>query len=218
MHFLEKHILSLIICMGLGVSCLFSQKTPKSTYIMPHAGYSLDFVIIETTTIPSTSEPYSYYGIHGGIYYALLHKNDVFSLGIDPSLHAGFNVSPTAAANNELAFDYNFHMPIMLLTRFLRGSTPYSRKPVGFGIGFGVVANHYKRTVSINLNQKSTFLHPGIVAEGNFPTGRGHISVRFRVPIGMVRSKVEYSNSLADREFNFNSWGLSVAYGFEKRK
>ncbi|RMG23176.1 MAG: hypothetical protein D6730_15015 [Bacteroidetes bacterium] len=197
------------------VACLPAARAQSR--LMPHLGVSYEVVVQETRLVPSTSQGYYFTNLHAGIYYALYQLNDRFSFGIDPSIHLGGNFTTADPNAVEVVFDYNLQTPVFLLARVMRASTPYNRQPAGIGLGIGAVATAYKRTITLSSFQKAEFAHLAAVLEGNFSTGRGHISIRLRAPLGKVISTVRFSGPTPDTRFYFSSWGLSVAYGFDRK-
>lgn len=196
----------------LAFSLLFFVGTAHaqlSDRLVPRFGFMYEFVRIEAPT--GASELEDFYNIHLGTYVVLYHQQDVFSVGIDPSIHAGFNFFNTGT---DIAFDYTFQVPVLLMGRVGTGATPYNEQRFGAGLGIGAKYVYFSEHTTIINKKRANFISPVVVGEISFVSRGGPISIRG------IFSIADATRDLVNTEFpdipntSFSTFGVGLLYGF----
>lgn len=185
-----------------------------SDKLVPRMGFMYEFV---TFQLPTVAEPNvrDFYNFHLGTFVALAHKNDIVSVGVDPSIHFGFNLFNTG---NSVAFDYNVQTPVLAMGRLGAGATPYNQQRFGVGLGIGGQYTFFNRTL-INLNKiKAGFFNPIIAGEISFVSRSGPITIRGVFSIADATGALKNTNingaTSTTENTKFGNWGIGLLYGF----
>jgi hypothetical protein len=207
MHFL-RHLL-LLACLGCA-SLAHTQNL--SEQIIPRVGANMSIVGIryaDGTSFFSSSPSVSFYSISGGMYYAYAHKNDMYSIGLDPSVN--FSLSFTTPVSIML------QTPVFLAARVGQGATRYNENSVGFGVGIGGNFTYARVAYQDLISGRSStleapFFAPAAMAELNLALNNP-FSVRFVINLANVEQDVDVGLGL-QRPLTFSNWSLALLYSF----
>jgi hypothetical protein len=178
--------------------------------MMPRVGGSFQVLGIRNTdgssyfSTPSTT----FYSIQGGMYYAYAHSNDMYSIGIDPSL--GVSLRLTSPVSTMI------QVPVFLAARVGLGATRYNESSVGFGIGVGGSFT-YLRLAYFDANGRTYALQAPLIA----PTAMAELAfslnnpllLRFHINLAPTRYNAEVDLGLK-QQLDFHNWGISLLYPF----
>ncbi|MDB4286352.1 hypothetical protein N9933_03535 [bacterium] len=202
----------------------FSLKAQLVDKVVPHFGFMYEFINLSEGD--SVQDPFTdsqpFYTVHVGTYYALAHKNDVLSVGIDPSIQGGIRL-------NGNGISWMLQAPIFLMGKVGANSTPYNEQKIGFALGVGanftyvninnrgsIIDPFNGETVSLDL--KKFFYNPQVVIEGTVNSRGGPISGRIHFSLlQQVKEGVVFSNGFVKYPFpqvEYNNFGLGIIYGF----
>ncbi|MBX3101038.1 MAG: hypothetical protein KF690_00860 [Bacteroidetes bacterium] len=179
--------------------------------IIPRLGASINVIGITypdgTGFFSSPSLPF--YSIAGGAYYAYAHSNDMYSIGLDPSVHLALGfTSPVSIM---------LQTPVFLAARVGQGATRYNESSVGFGLGIGGNFT-YARIAYTDMSSgrsstlEAPFLAPAAMAELNL-LFNNPITIRFLINLTKTRQSVDAGLGL-QRQLDFSNWGLGLLYAF----
>jgi hypothetical protein len=205
MHFL-RHLL-LLACLSMGT---LAHSQNLSEQIIPRVGMNMSVVgIREADGTGFFSNPsISFYSISGGLYYAYAHKNDMYSIGLDPSIN--FSLSFTTPVSIML------QTPVFLAARVGQGATRYNESGVGFGVGIGGNFTYarvaYQDVLFRTYTLEAPFFAPAAMAELNLALNNP-ISIRFVMNLSNVKQDVDVGLGL-QRPLTFSNWSLALLYSF----
>lgn len=206
-----KYIRFWLILLFIGTQGLQAQIKDK---IVPHMGFTYEFVTLATPPVQGgevTQSVRNFYTFNIGAYYAAFHKNDVVSIGIEPNVHAGFNL---LNLGNKVVADYIIQTPVYLMGRLGANATPFNTQKFGIGAGIGGTYTIFSQQVTLQNRNKAQFFNPTAMVEvtigsrGSTITGRAHFS------LFDIQGKLNNTNGAAARDVNFSNWGLGIIYAF----
>ena len=215
-----KRIASIFFLMILcGVSFVQAQEEgdeePKNKFfqkdkLLPHFGFMFQLYFIDTVSfenpIPALPRP-GFYSIGVGTYYAIGHKNDVVSYGLDLNLHAGMNISEIRK------IDFVIQTPIFLMGRVGAGSTSYNQQRMGLGVGVGATYSFFSYSDRFTSQFRRHIVNPSVLVEGSFNSSGGPIIGRIMFSALPHKQMIDNPPSPAfQAKFGFLSFGL--VYGF----
>ncbi len=197
-------LLCLTMCTFFSIS-----QAQISDRLVPHMGFMYEFI---TTTLPTSNKRVrDFYNFHIGTYIALLHSNDIVSLGVDPSVNFGFNLFNTGQS---VAFDYTVQVPVLLMGRLGASATPYNQQKIGVGVGVGAKYTYFSRHTDPVNKQQAGFLNPVVVGEISFVSRGGPISIRGIFSIADAIGTLTNTNGGDIDNTAFSASGIGLLYGF----
>ena len=211
-----------MICRYLFVVCCLyflphTAAAQLSGRLVNHTGFVYEFTRADPLPANIIANLYDFYTLQIGTYYTLLHtENDVASLGIDPSLHFGFNFFNTGT---NVAFDITTQVPVLLLGRYGALSSPFNSQRFGIGGGIGFKYTYLSKGVGINqrtgevVKERASFVSPMAAAEITFPFQGQLITLRGLFSIATVLSSLR-SDLAGSIETEFDTFGIGILYGF----
>lgn len=157
-----RSIVSLFTILGLGLSLQAQSLADK---IVPHAGFTWEFVTDASDPDPGLTFLSNYYTFGGGAYYVLAHRNDIVSVGVDPNINLGLNFRSTL--DNRVVFNYIVQVPVYVMGRLGANATPYNTQNVGIGLGIGARYTYLSEIITPAADQRQliSVINPSAVAE-----------------------------------------------------
>jgi hypothetical protein len=181
------------------------ERVPLRDKLVPHFGFSLEFVTLSETDVPTPgSIDYSFYTLGIGTYYVLAHKDDRMSVGLDPTLQFGLQGFTGA-------LDWTVQAPVFLMGRFGAFATPYNSQSLGIGAGIGFVGSYLAERSRLDFNQ--LYFIPSLMFEVSINPRSGPLTARIHIPISKPVYNWESRIGITDR-FAFSQLGLGLVYGF----
>lgn len=183
-----------------------------SDKLVPHLGFMYEFITLEDPrNIGSSEFTFQYYAVNIGSYYALAHKNDVVSVGIDASLNFGINFPFTAQRGTVVTL--LAQTPVFAMARVGALSTPYNQQPLGLGIGLGGVYTYFNDVADFTTGNKirASYIVPAAVGEVTLNTRANTITVRGHFSLDRTNALLKGDNR-PDLDYNMGNWGLGLIY------
>ncbi len=143
----------------------------------------------------------SYANFYFGAYYALFHKNDIVSLGIDAGIQPWLSFQD---------WSYQIQVPAYLVGRIGAGSTTYNQQKIGLGLGVGLqTAQRGYITNRFTDPLPKFFALPSAMAELCLGGNRNFIGRLYLSPF--VARK--YMKDI-DSYFTVGNFGIGILYNF----
>lgn len=171
----------------------------QSEKLMPHGGFTYQFIILRDRFSGASAQAY-YYGLSGGVDYVLMHSNDQVSLGVDPNVHFSF------AFTNQ-GTSLLLQTPVYLLARVGAGCTPFNEAKVGVGAGVGGNFSYINEGNRLNRFSQ-TFFSPAAVGEFSLRTRAANYVLRVNFTPFQTTTDVDGA------DLYFNNIGASFLYTF----
>ncbi|TAE47334.1 MAG: hypothetical protein EAZ89_18185 [Bacteroidetes bacterium] len=207
-----------ILLLALSASGAYAQLANR---LVPHMGFMYELATARANTVGASNQLLEdFYNFHIGSYVVLAHKNDVASVGIDPSVQLGFNVTQIIDNQGFLQakFNYSAQIPVFAMGRIGAGSTPYNQQPVGLGLGIGGNYLFFSQQIDNNFRRIASYVVPSAVAELNLMTRGNFITARIHAGLaqtsGYLVSKNIDNNLATPLDFKLGNFGLGLIYGF----
>lgn len=207
---------SLLLFCCLCVLPFFASAQLKGR-LVNHTGFIYEFTRADPLPPNIIANIYDFYTLQIGTYYSLFHtENDVASIGIDPSLHFGFNFFNTGT---NVALDLTTQIPVLLLGRYGAFSSPFNTQRFGLGAGIGMKYTYFSKSVGVNqfsgevVKEKAGFFSPVAAAEITFPFQGQMISLRGIFSIATVVNTLS-SDLAGSIQTEFDTFGIGILYGF----
>jgi len=208
---MKRYITGIVGCLLIMLGTAQQATAQLGDKLIPHMGFFYEIINFRDQAGTGGDDSEAFYAFSIGTYYTLLHKNDVVSLGIDPTLNFGFN--PFRSTTNETGISLLVQAPVFLMGRIGANSTKYNQQKFGIGAGIGGVYTFYREGIT---KRNAGFLNPSAVVEGTLLSGGGTLT--FRVHLSLFDPSATLatnSTSFPDREFReVNVLGLGIIYGF----
>lgn len=157
---------------------------------------------------------FSMYAFNIGAYYTLLHRNDVFSVGVDGSVQPGI----TFSGNGYIS--WQAQVPVYLMGRIGANATTYNEQRFGFAAGIGAAYTYasldyvaqLNATQLVRVKRKASFINPAVVIQatlGSF-TGRA----QFAISPASTELNQEFGGRNSTVPTNATQFSLGLTYGF----
>ncbi|MEL6675899.1 MAG: hypothetical protein AAFR61_27070 [Bacteroidota bacterium] len=202
-------LLSLLLISGVFFTQARAQIGDK---LIPHMGFVYEIATFSETGTNPQSDRTAFYTFNLGTYYSFFHKNDIVSVGIDPSVHFGFNVVGNGYIN------YMLQVPVFAMARVGANSTIYNQQKIGAGVGVGGIFTNLSEKISPDLRRSSRYINPAVVAEVTIMSRSGTLTVRGHYAIAEALADQIYKDNdgnITNRlERSFGGFGAGLIYGF----
>ncbi len=207
---MKRQIIGVLGCLILIMGNVQQASAQLSDKFIPHMGFFYQIINFRDD-LNARDKSEAFYAFSLGTYYTFMHKNDVLSLGLDPSVNFGFN--PNRSTTGETGISFLVQAPVFLMGRLGANSTSYNQQKFGIGAGIGGVYSFYREGIS-KLN--AGFFNPSAVVEGTILSGGGTLTFRVHFSLFDPSTTLSTESGTAqDREFNeVNTLGLGIIYGF----
>ena len=202
---MQRQYWSVVFLLFLG---LFSQQVrgQMGDKMVPHLGFMYEIVDLKDPVQNDLSRVFYTFSL--GTYYTLGHKNDVVSVGVDPSVNFGFNLVSNATGS-ETGLNLVVQVPVFLMGRLGANSTKYNQQKFGIGAGIGGVYTFFREGI---VKQRSSAVNPSAVAEITFMSGGGPLTIRAHVSLFNPTATLTFPSGSVD--FNeFRTLGFGLIYG-----
>lgn len=145
-----------------------------------------------------------YVNLFVGGYYALAHKNDIVSVGVDGGLQAGVYF--------QQGFAYQLQLPAYLMGRLGAGATSYNQQKFGIGAGVGLQSTFLSDSRLLQTHETiKTFLFiPSAIAEVVIGGNRNLIG-RLHIPLLPMKKQLE---DVGNGYFKLSNVGFGLIYRF----
>ncbi|MEO0471566.1 MAG: hypothetical protein AAF206_18190 [Bacteroidota bacterium] len=210
---MKKIWFAALLIFGMSIQQSQAQFADK---LVPHVGFMYEFSTAFDGNQNVTWN--NYYNLHLGSYVALWHKNDIVSVGIDPSVQVGFRPIRDFSTNN-LRFDWNVQVPVYLMARIGANATPYNSQKAGFSLGVGANYSYYNQFNNNFTNRfRSSYINPAGVVEVTILSRGNPITGRFHFGLSKTTSTRQVLNTngdvLQEVDFPQGFFGVGLLYGF----
>lgn len=187
-------------------------KAQISDKLVPHTGFMYEIISLQDPRgigVPEFNR--AYYTINLGTYYALAHKNDIVSVGVDAGVNFGINFPFTQQRGTVVTVVTQ--VPVFAMARLGALSTKYNQQPLGLGVGIGGVYTFFNDVNNYITGDKirADFVVPAVLAEltlktrGNTITVRGHFNL-------LTSNSLLKGDNRPDLEYNMGNWGVGLIY------
>ena len=180
-----------------------------SNKVVPHLGFMWEVLTFEDGGCINDDRN-SFYTLSVGTYYTLLHKNDVVSLGVDPSVNLGFNLV------GEGFLTYVIQAPVYFMGRLGATATPYNQQKFGVGAGIGFNYTFFSEKVSTIARRNASVVVPTAVFEVTILSGGAPLTGRIHVSLGNANGKMKCNIDNApgtEVTTSFGNFGFGLIYG-----
>jgi hypothetical protein len=218
---MKKRLISLLAALPLLAAAQEEdpQRFQLANRLVPHMGFMWEFATSDQGGSTLVFE--DFYNFHIGSYVVLAHKNDVVSVGLDPSAQLGFNLvqSLDLLGNVRTRASYTFQAPVFLMARVGAAATPYNQQSIGLGVGAGVVYTYFNQFIPNTQNRRfASYFTPSVVGDvtilsaGNPLTLRVHLGIE-RLNGRLVTENVDNGSQIVNN-LPLGNFGLGLIYGF----
>jgi len=206
--YMKKLILGFMGCFVLTLTSVQTLQAQIGDKFVPHMGFFYEIINFRDESTSGRDISANFYTFTIGTYYTLLHKNDVVSLGVDPSINLGFN---PFRSGNETGLSFLIQAPVFLMGRLGANSTSYNEQKFGIGAGIGGVYSFYREGIT---KRNAGFLNPSAVVEGTILSGGGTLTLRAHISLfdPEITLSSDSSPNLTFRSTNV--LGIGLIYGF----
>lgn len=211
MQTLRILILAVLTTGSLSLRAQFTDK------LVPHFGFMWEFATAEEA--PEQTVVFEdFYNFNIGSYIALWHRNDVVSVGIDPSVQMGLNfiLVPTSTGGARARINYTVQTPVFAMMRIGALATKYNEQGVGIGLGVGGNYTYFNQQIGINQRRMAGFVNPSAVAELTIRTRGNPLTGRLHFALDKTNSllKINTNGVISEIQFPMGNFGFGLLYGF----
>lgn len=208
-------IMSLFL--GLGINTVQAQFADR---LVPHMGFMYEIATIDQGNGPETLT--AFYNFHIGTYYTIAHYNDIFSVGIDPSLQFGLNFVPVFNGNSQFTrVNYVIQAPVFLMGKIGATATAYNQQKVGIAAGIGGNFTYFSQQIldNINLRRSTSYINPSVVVEATIVQRGNPLTGRFHFALARTNSELNFKDVntkdiVSTITLPMGNFGLGLIYGF----
>lgn len=204
-----KKTASIFIVLTLLIGQMSAQILDK---IQLKGGAMYEFVTFQqasdsTYTTLSSPQPVPYVNLYIGGYYAIAHKNDIISIGVDAGLQGGLYIRRTG-------FAYQIQIPAYLMGRIGAGATTYNQQKVGLGVGIGLQNTYLKDIFEVTnadyRTVKTALFIPSAVVDVVIG-GQRNLIGRLHLPLLPAKKQFE---TLNNGYYKMSNFGFGLLYRF----
>lgn len=203
-----KKIASIFFLLTLIIGQMSAQIMDKLQF---KGGLMYEFVTFEQSIDSSYSNFYTpatvpYVNFLLDAYYAIAHKNDIVSVGVDAGFQGGLYIRQQGIA-------YQIQVPAYIMGRLGAGSTTYNQQKFGLGLGVGVQNTFLKDIFNVGTSYqvvKTVLVIPSALAEVTFG-GNQRLTGRLHVPLLPMKKQLKDVNN---GYFRMSNFGLGLIYAF----
>lgn len=202
---MQKQYWTGILLLGMLITG-FQVKAQLGDKMVPHLGFMYEVVDLRDPLREDISRVFYTFSL--GTYYTLGHKNDVVSVGIDPSVNFGFNLVSNFSGS-ETGLNLVVQAPVFLMGRLGANATKYNQQKFGVGAGIGGVYTFFREGI---VKQRSSAFNPAAMAEITFMSGGGPLTIRGHVSLFNPNATLTFPSGSVDYN-EFRNFGFGLIYG-----
>ncbi len=204
---MQRQYWTFIFLLGLLVSG-FQVKGQIGDKMVPHLGFMYEVVDLKGPIQAGENVSRVFYTFSLGTYYTLGHKNDVVSVGVDPSVNFGFNLVSNFSGT-ETGLNLVVQVPVFLMGRYGANATKYNQQKFGLGAGIGGVYTFFREGI---VKRRASAFNPSAVAEITFMSGGGPLTIRGHVSLFNPSATMTFPTGSVDYN-EFQNFGVGLIYG-----